>query len=83
MEQAKKSASKIKVTRDTKISELLADFPQVAKVFTDYNLHCVGCIGSVFDTIAQGALSHGMSEEEIDTLVEDLNLVINEESGDD
>ena len=40
-------------------------------------------IASVFDTVAQGALSHGMTDEEIDALVEDLNLVVNEESGND
>ncbi len=80
---SKKEKTKPEITRDTKISELLENFPQVAEVFADYNLHCVGCIASVFDTVAQGALSHGMTDEEIDALVEDLNLVVNEESGND
>jgi len=68
----------MKITKKTNIAELLNKFPQTAEVFVEYGLHCVGCMAANFDSIEQGATSHGISDEDITSLVEDLNLVVNE-----
>ncbi len=68
----------MKVTKETNIAELLTKHPQTAEAFVEYGLHCVGCMAAAFDSIGQGATSHGIDEESINTLIEDLNLVVNE-----
>jgi hybrid cluster-associated redox disulfide protein len=68
------------ITKETNIAELLNAHPQTAQVFLEYGLHCVGCMAASFDTIEQGAVSHGIDEETLSNLVEDLNLVINEDA---
>ena len=68
----------MKITKETNIAKLLNEFPETAGVFEEYNLHCVGCMAASFDSIEHGAVLHGISPEEIDNLVEDLNLVVAE-----
>ncbi len=68
----------MKVSKETNIAELTSVYPRTAEVFAEYGLHCVGCMAAAFDTIAQGAILHGLSEGSIKNLVEDLNLVVSE-----
>jgi nitrogen fixation NifU-like protein len=64
------------VTRDMNLGEIAARWPQARTVLLDYGLHCVGCFASSFDTIEAGAKVHGMSEEDIDKLIRELNNAI-------
>jgi iron-sulfur cluster insertion protein len=64
------------VARDMPIGAVIKQFPQVAEVFLQYGLHCVGCHVSYWETIEEGARGHGMSDEEIDMMVRDANLII-------
>ncbi|MBN1792168.1 DUF1858 domain-containing protein [Candidatus Woesearchaeota archaeon] len=43
------------------------------EIMFSYGLHCLGCGMMAFETIEQGCSAHGMSEEEIDKLVGELN----------
>ncbi len=69
--------SEFVVTKDTNLGELVFRYPDTAEVLLDYGLHCVGCFASTFDTIEAGCRIHGMSNEEIEEIVERLNEVIN------
>lgn len=61
------------VTRQTKIGQLIKDYPQ-AKTFLLMNgLHCAGCAANSFDTLESGGRIHRWPESEIDLLVEELN----------
>lgn len=70
---------KVIITKDTNILELTSKYPDAAEVLSAFGLHCVGCFASQFDTIEQGAEIHGMYEEEIDELIDEVNKVINNE----
>ncbi|MBI3495042.1 DUF1858 domain-containing protein [Candidatus Berkelbacteria bacterium] len=66
------------ITRNTKIGELIEQYPQ-AKAFLLMNgLHCAGCAANTFDTIESGGRIHRWPEEEIDELVEELNKYLGE-----
>lgn len=69
-----------KITPDMKVDEIVSTFPQVADIITEYGLHCVGCHVAAWETLEQGARGHGMSEEEIEDLVQDLNDAIKSEA---
>ncbi|HLD43375.1 MAG TPA: iron-sulfur cluster assembly accessory protein [Candidatus Nanoarchaeia archaeon] len=66
-----------KITRDLTIQEIFQLYPgkaqKLAQIMTSAGLHCIGCGASVFETIEEGVLGHGMSEEELDSLVKELN----------
>lgn len=64
------------ITPDMTIAELMEKFPETEEVMLEYGLHCVGCAINEFDTIQGGAEIHGMSDEEIKGLIDDLNSTL-------
>jgi hybrid cluster-associated redox disulfide protein len=69
--------NKVRIHKDKNLAELVSQYPNTVEVLIDYGLHCVGCIASSFDTIEAGSKVHGLSDKEIDEMVERLNEVIN------
>lgn len=66
-----------KITRSMAIGEILKSFPDkssiLAEEMTKMGLHCVGCCASNWETLEEGMLGHGISDEAIDAFVERLN----------
>lgn len=69
----------MQATRDTLIGEVVKVFPKAAFVLQQYGFHCAGCHVSQYETFAQGAKTHGMSDEQLDEMLEDLNLFLAEQ----
>ena len=73
-----------KITKDMIIQDILAEHPDkamlISEILIDFGIHCIGCGASGFETLEEGVLGHGFTEEELDMLVEDLNKAINEKS---
>ena len=77
MKKDQKQDKKIeKITKDANLGEVVFKYPKLAEVLLDYGLHCVGCFASSMDTIEMGAKVHGMTDEEINEMVERLNEVL-------
>jgi len=67
----------MKITKQTNLGELVQTYPQLAQILIeDYGLHCAGCFAASFDSIEQGAIMHGMSDKQIDKMVQRLNEII-------
>ena len=47
--------------------------PIMAEIMTSAGLHCVGCGASTFETLEQGLLGHGYSEEQLQEILIALN----------
>jgi len=62
------------ITRQTIIAEAVEKNPKAAEIMLKYGLHCIGCHISPFETIEQGAMVHGISDEDIDKMVGEMNL---------
>jgi len=58
------------------IQDVVSKYPEAATVMLKYGLHCVGCGSSGMDTIESGSKIHGMTDEEIDKLVADINETV-------
>ena len=75
---------KNEITKEMIIQDILAEHPEKAmflsEILMDFGIHCVGCGASGFETLEEGVLGHGFSEEELDLLVHDLNKAINSET---
>ena len=70
---------KVYAKRNTNIGELIADYPKAAEIMSAYGLHCAGCFASNFDTIEEGAKIHGIIDDEIDEMIDEINMVLNDE----
>lgn len=83
MQQKTISEENSKITKDMIIQDILAEHPEKAmflsEILMDFGIHCVGCGASGFETLEEGVLGHGFSEDELDLLVSDLNKAINSE----
>jgi hybrid cluster-associated redox disulfide protein len=67
--------TKLKITKDMLLLDLVELYPELAEVLTvDYGLHCIGCHAAAQETLEEGALVHGMSPKKIDKMIEDLNI---------
>ncbi len=51
---------------------------QLAEVMTQAGLHCIGCHASPFESLEQGILGHGYSEESLNAVVVKLNEIVEE-----
>ena len=67
----------LKVTGEMIIGDVVAAFPQAAPIMLSYGLHCVGCHANAFDTVEDGARGHGMPDEEIAQMIDEINAAIN------
>lgn len=63
----------VPIQRDMMIGDVVAKYPAVADVFLSYGLHCVGCHVNAYETIEQGSMGHGMTDEEVDEMVAEAN----------
>jgi len=66
-------AEKSVIKKDMQIGEVLEKYPDTAIVMMNHGLHCVGCHVAAWETIEQGSKAHGMSDEQIDQMVKDMN----------
>lgn len=68
----------MKVTQQTIFGELLDAYPETAEVLKQYlgEAYCLTCPGRMFDTIGNGAVVHGLSEQQMESLIEDLQAAV-------
>lgn len=74
MAEKKPEKSKL-IARDTMLGDLVQEYPEAAMLMAKKGMHCVGCGMAAWETIEQGARAHGMTEEDIDKLVDEMNKV--------
>ncbi len=53
--------------------------PRAAELLAEYGLHCLSCFFSEFDTLEMGAQVHGMSQEEVNDMVTEINAQLKKE----
>ncbi len=70
-----------KITREMTIGELVQDYPSVVEILLDEGVHCIGCGAAFWETIEQGLMGHGKTNEEIDEVIKKLNAAIPQELG--
>ncbi len=63
----------MKITKKTKLSEILVKNEKAAEMLFKAGLSCIGCPMAMQETIEEGCLAHGMNDKEIDELIERLN----------
>ena len=53
------------ITKDMTFHQILQRYPQAGKVLEKFNLGCVGCLGAMSESLAQGVKAHGLNVDEV------------------
>lgn len=61
------------VTKETTLGDIVSAVPGAGEILMQYGLHCIGCHAARHESLEMGAKAHGMSEEEIEDMVKELN----------
>ena len=65
------------INKDITFGNLIRQYPQSASLLGKYGLHCVGCHIGAFETLEQGMKAHGLDDNAIETLVQELKQLAN------
>ena len=64
------------ITKQTKIGEILEKYGQkAANILIENGLGCVGCPAAQAESIEVGCKAHGLSNENIDKIVKELQEI--------
>jgi len=72
-----------KINKKMPIMEILQRVPQAGGIMMEHGLHCIGCAAAQFENLEQGAQAHGMSDKDIDKMIDEINKVAEENSEQD
>lgn len=61
------------ITKDMKLGELVKKYPKAAMLMAQKGMHCIGCGMAAWETIEQGCKAHGMDENGMKKLLEEMN----------
>jgi len=61
------------ISKEMTFGELMQKHPRAVPVLGKYGLHCIGCHIAVVETIEQGARAHGLNDQELGEMIQDLN----------
>lgn len=67
----------MEITKDMIIGDIVHQHPKAARIMLKYGLHCIGCHVSGHESLEDGCKGHGMDEETISKMVEEINAEIN------
>jgi hybrid cluster-associated redox disulfide protein len=75
--QLKKEGEGFVLTKGMLLAEVVEKSPAAAKLLAEYGLSCTTCFANSFDTLQDGAIVHGMTDEEVDQMINEINEEIN------
>lgn len=61
------------ITKFDRVNIMTEECPRVGELLAEYGIHCAGCYFSEEDTLETGGQMHGMSDEELDEMIEEIN----------
>jgi len=66
------------ITKDMTIGDVVQKYPACIETLQEAGVHCVGCHVSYHETLEQGFMSHGMSQEQVNDVVSKMNKAVEE-----
>jgi len=64
------------VTEDMTVGDVITKYPVAAEIFGKHGLSCIGCSVNTMEAVGMGARGHGMSDEEIQSMIKEANEAI-------
>lgn len=63
----------MKITKDMIITDILAVDPMIANILTGQGMHCLFCGAAENETLEEACMVHGISGEQVDLMVAQIN----------
>jgi hybrid cluster-associated redox disulfide protein len=73
----------VQITKDTVIGDILDIAPQTAPIFFSIGMHCLGCPSSRGETVEEACMVHGLTDTQMDKLLEIVNDEANRDFAED
>jgi len=73
----------VQINKDTVIGDILDIAPQTAPIFFSIGMHCLGCPSSRGETVEEACMVHGLTEAQMDKLLEIVNDEANRDFAED
>ncbi len=61
------------INKNMTIGEIVQKSPDAVQIMMSRGLHCVGCHVASWETLEEGCRGHGMDDDVIDALVNEIN----------
>ncbi len=58
------------------VMDIIALHPQAGEIMAAYGLHCFHCSFNAVDSLEAGARSHGLEDQDIENMVDDVNKAL-------
>ena len=68
------------VHRWMNVLEIAELHPRAGDILAAYGLHCIGCAYSELETLEEGALAHGLTDDDISNILIDLEDLLKEDT---
>ena len=69
-------AEKKRITKGMTLGEIITEYPEAVEIMLKNGLHCVGCHVAAYETLEQGAKAHGMSDKQIEVMLNEMNELV-------
>lgn len=80
MSKARQSTGDAKrIDASMNVMEIIAMHPDAADVLAEYGLHCFRCAFNTMDSLDTGARAHGLGDDDIDNMIDDLEELLTKE----
>jgi hybrid cluster-associated redox disulfide protein len=66
------------INKSMLIVDIIDEHPDVIPLLLEKGMHCIGCGASMFETLEEGFMGHGMDDREIEKIMDELNAYIKE-----
>ena len=67
------------ISKDMTLGELVTRYPKAAVVLAEKGMHCIGCGMAAWETVEQGCKAHGMTDEQVEETVKEMNKAASED----
>jgi hydroxylamine reductase len=64
------------ISKTMMIGDAVSEYPDIVPIMIENGMHCIGCGASMFETLEEGFLGHGMSDKEIDKIMGEINKLV-------
>jgi len=66
----------VDIRKDMTFGELLQAYPSAGRILAAKGLHCIGCHIAVSESVEDGAHAHGLSDDAIDAMIEEIKAEV-------
>ncbi len=67
------------LTKSDLLINIGQDSPRAAQLLAEYGLHCLTCFLREYETLEIGAKVHGMTNDELDNMIKEINKQLKKE----